>query len=105
MLYNPLVYVPNNLEGAEMPDNLLTMPKKPTKPKTTGKTPRYPSREKIKYAGLPKDYWDLLESLTGVAGKYERRSVSFLATLAVRKFLQDEGLVDDLGKPKPKPGS
>lgn len=86
-----------------MNDTVLDMPK-PNKPKKPdGKKKPFPSRAKIKYAGLPVAYWDLLDSLTAQGEKYEARSVAFLATLAVRKFLQDEGLVDEKGKPKGKP--
>lgn len=71
--------------------SLMPKPKKPTSKEPTAKTPRYPSRDKIKYAGIPSDYWDLLESLTVEGAKFEGRSVSFLTKLAVRAFLQSEG--------------
>lgn len=64
---------------------------KPKKPKSEPVKPRYPSRDKIKYAGIPSDYWDMLESLTAEGAKFEGRSVSFLTKLAVRAFLQSEG--------------
>lgn len=84
-----------------MTDTVIDMPKKPKKPSGAGKKGPYPSRSKIKYAGLPVEYWDLLDSLTVEGGEYEGRSVAFLNKIAVRAFLQTKGLVDEKGKPKP----
>lgn len=83
-----------------MPDIVLDMPtpKKNAKGRA-GKKP-FPSREKVKYVSVPRDYWDLVKSLTGDGEKYEGRSVAFLAKLALRAWLQAEGKVDEKGKPK-----
>ena len=80
-----------------MTDTVLLMAK--SKKPGDGKAPRYPSRSKIKYAGLPREYWELLEGLTVDGAKFEGRSVAYLAKIAVRAFLRAEGLVDDKGKP------
>lgn len=81
--------------------NVLHMAKEPKK--TAKKRP--PSRDRVKYVQIPKEYWELLDGLTEDAEKYEGRSVSFLTKMAVRAFLRTEGLVDDKGKPiEGKPG-
>jgi hypothetical protein len=64
------------------------------------KVKAYPSREKVAYVGVPRVYGALLDSLTADGEKYEGRSRAFLAKLALRRFLQSEGLLDDKGKPK-----
>jgi hypothetical protein len=79
-----------------MAGNVLDMGKKKPDAKK-----RPPSRDKVKYVQIPKEYWDLLNGLSQDGEKYEGRSVAFLAKLAVRAMLQTEGLVDDKGKPKP----
>lgn len=81
-----------------MTNTLLDMPKPPKKG-TKGKT--FPSREKVKYAGIPAEYWSLLDGLTADGEKYEGRSVAFLSKLAVRAFLQAEGKLDEKGRPIP----
>jgi hypothetical protein len=63
----------------------------------------YPSRASVVYVGVPRVYGALLDSMTEDGGKYEGRSRAFLAKLALRRFLQAEGLLDDKGKPI-KPG-
>ena len=45
--------------------------------------------------------FDLLDGLTADGEKYEGRSVAFLTKMAVRAFLQNEGKVDDKGRPLP----
>lgn len=84
-----------------MTDNVLSMAKEPKKPKRSrqGKKP-FPSRLNVKYVQIPKEYWQILDGLTADGAKYEDRSVAYLAKIAVRKFLQDEGKLDEKGKPK-----
>lgn len=65
------------------------------------KKPTFPSRQKVTYPAIPKEYAELLRSLTADGEKYEGRSVSFLAKLAVRAFLQAEGKLDAKGRPVP----
>lgn len=60
---------------------------------------RYPSREKTRYAGIPKEYWAILRAMGKEQGPYERRSGSFLVTLAVREWLERNGRLP------PRPGS
>ena len=86
-----------------MTGSLIGMPKKPTKPKGGAKPTRPPSRENTKYAGIPRDYWDLLEAMTADGEKFEGRSVAFLVKLGVRMLLQQEGKVDSKGKPVAAP--
>lgn len=85
-----------------MSGNVLDMAKEPKKPSGKGRAGKkpFPSRLNVKYVQIPKDYWHILDGLTVDGAKYEGRSVAFLAKIAVRKFLQDEGLVDEKGKPK-----
>lgn len=59
-----------------------------------------PSREKLKYVGIPREYWEIFDALGADGEKYEGRSVAYLVKIAVRKMLQDEGKVDERGKPK-----
>ena len=68
--------------------------------KKTAKKKPYPSRLKVKYVQIPKAYWEMLDGLTADGAKHEGRSVAYLARIAVKKLLQDEGLLDDKGKPK-----
>lgn len=81
-----------------MADNVSIMAKKKTT-KPAADATRYPSRDKIKYAGIPRAYWDLLEGMSTDGGAFDKRSVSFLTTLAVRNFLFANGKVDEKGKP------
>ena len=46
----------------------------------------FPSRQRIKYVGIPKDFWDTLEA----KGKEAERSVAFF----VRKYVR-EGMIRD----------
>lgn len=79
------------------------MAKVPKKSGVGRKTPKYPSREKIKYLGVPKEYWDMLDAMTADGEEFEGRSVSFLGKLAVRAFLQARGKLDDKGRPIDQP--
>jgi len=79
---------------------------RPPKKKGDGaaKAPRYPSRDRVKYTGIPREYWDLLDGMTGDGEEYEGRSVAFLAKIAVRAFLQSKGKLDGKGRPLPPAG-
>ena len=59
-----------------------------------------PGRQKVAYAAVPVEYAALLDGLTKDSAKYEGRSRTFLVKLALRKFLQGEGLLDEHGKPR-----
>lgn len=88
-----------------MPDNLLDMAKKTKKPaKAKGPKKPFPSRLKVKYVQVPKEYWDAFDGMTQSGEKYEDRSVAYLVKMACRAMLQAEGRVDDKGKVIPKPG-
>lgn len=67
--------------------------KKPTSKK------RPPSRDKVKYVQIPKEYWDIFHALAQDGEKYEGRSVAYLVKLACRTALQGEGKLDAKGKP------
>lgn len=83
-----------------MAGTVLDMPSKPKSDAKGGrKTPKYPSREKLKYVGIPKEYWAIADALTADGEKYEGRSVAFLVKVAVRAWLVAEGVVDEKGKP------
>ena len=71
------------------------MPKKPGPGKKT-----YPSRQKVSYTAVPKEYVELLRELAAEGQKYESRSVAFLTRVALRAFLQAEGKLDDRGRRK-----
>ncbi|QDU24198.1 hypothetical protein [Urbifossiella limnaea] len=62
---------------------------------------RYPSRDKVTYTAIPKEYGDILKAMTADSEEYEGRSVAFLTKLAVREFLQRKGRLDDKGRPIP----
>lgn len=85
-----------------MSNSLQVMPR-PRK-KGAGKPKRPPSRERITYTAIPKEYGDLLRGLTAEGEEYEGRSVAFLTKLAVRAFLQARGKVDARGRPLPPGG-
>jgi hypothetical protein len=78
----------------------------PRTPKKGGadRPARYPSRDKVTYTAIPKEYGDILRSLTADSEEYEGRSVAFLTKLAVREFLQRKGRLDDKGRPIPPKG-
>ena len=81
-----------------MSNTLVDMPRKPTpkKPKA------FPSRQKVSYTAVPKEYAQLLRELTAEGEKYEARSVAYLTRVALRAFLQAEGKLDDKGRPLKK---
>lgn len=60
----------------------------------------FPSRKKVAYAAVPAEYAPLLGRLAAEGAKYEGRSRAFLTKLALRRFLQAEGLLDESGRPK-----
>ncbi len=84
-----------------MTATLHDMPKK-TKGSASPK-PKYPSREKLKYVGIPKEFWELVYGMTEDGEKYEGRSIAYLVKIAVRTFLQSEGKVDAKGRPVVQP--
>lgn len=64
---------------------------KPSKGTPPRKTPRYPSRDKIKYAGIPEEYWNALEAMGDEEdGPFHKRSCAYLVTLAVKQFLTQQ---------------
>ncbi len=75
----------------------------PRPPKTgdADQPPRYPSRDKVTYTAIPREYGDLLKGLTADGEAYEGRSVAFLTKIAVREFLHRLGKVDEKGRPPP----
>jgi hypothetical protein len=77
----------------------LDMAKDAKKP-TNKKKPA--SRDKLKYVGIPKEFWLVFEELSQDGEKYEGRSIAFLVKMACRSMLQAEGRVDDKGKVLPK---
>lgn len=77
-----------------MDANVLSMAKAPKKQAKK----RPPSRDKVKYVQIPRDYWEMLHKLTEDGEKYEGRSVAYLAKVAVRAMLRAEGKVDDKGR-------
>ena len=83
-----------------MTNTLEAMPKPPKKGKGE-KAGKYPSREKVTYTAIPREYGDLLKGLTADGEKHQGRSVSFLTKLAVQAFLKAEGKLDDKGRPVP----
>jgi hypothetical protein len=46
------------------------------------------------------EYAALLDELSRDTPKYEGRSRTFLVKTAIRRFLQEEGKLDENGKPK-----
>jgi hypothetical protein len=75
-------------------------PPKSSKSQQGRKTPKYPSRDKIKYAGIPEEYWDALEAMGKEEdGPFHKRSCAYLVTLAVRRFLTEQKRLP----PKPAP--
>lgn len=54
------------------------------KKKTDTDAKRYPSRDKVKYVAVPVEYWDVLNDIGGE----EERSVSYMAKIAIREFLE-----------------
>jgi hypothetical protein len=81
-------------------NTLDAMPKPPKKGKDA-KPGKYPSREKVTYTAIPREYGELLKELTADGEKHQGRSVSFLTKLAVQAFLKAEGKLDEKGKPLP----
>jgi hypothetical protein len=55
------------------------------KKKPTGKTPRYPSRDRVKYVPIPIELWAKLD----VLGKPDERSVSYMTRKAIRKLIAE----------------
>jgi hypothetical protein len=51
------------------------------------KPPRYPSRAAVKYVGIPKEFWDILEAM----GAPDDRSVAWMARKAIREYLERNG--------------
>jgi hypothetical protein len=93
MIYrNPGVHC---FQGVAMGNTVLSMAKDKQGAK---KSP--PSRDKLKYVGIPREYWDIFAAMTQDGEKYEGRSIAFLVKVACRKMLQEEGKVDEKGKPK-----
>lgn len=94
--YNPCNLKQSTLEGTDMTGTIsVAMPRKKQSDdggkKGPDKAHRFPSRAKTKYAGIPKAYWDALELLAKEDEKYDERSVAWLVTRAVRKFLEEHG--------------
>ena len=57
---------------------------------------RWPSRERVRYAGIPTEYWNVLVEY----GRPDGFSVSALVRRAVREHLARLGLVDKQGRVK-----
>jgi hypothetical protein len=90
-----------------MNSTLVDMPKKPQKTPTSpsGEAKKqYPSRKKVKYVGIPTQYWELLKGMTEDGGDHEGRSMAYLVKIAIRRMLHGSGKVDDKGKPVQPPG-
>ncbi len=83
-----------------MTGNVLDMAKDAKKKPVGKKVP--PSRAKLKYVGIPKEYWLIFEAMSRDGEKYEGRSIAFLVKMACRSMLQAEGKLDEKGKPLPK---
>lgn len=82
-----------------MRDTLLDMPRKKGPKSGDDAKGLPPSRGKLTYTAIPKEYGDILKGLTEEGEEYEGRSVMFLTKLAVRAFLQGKGKLDAKGKP------
>lgn len=55
--------------------------------------PKYPSRTKTRYVAIPKDMHDaLVRYAQSRSDEDDRKSVSWAARVAIRKFLTAEGL-------------
>jgi hypothetical protein len=66
-------------------------PEPPTPPETEPPK-RYPSRENVRYLGLPADLYAALERYArSKSDEDDSKSVSWAGRRAVRKFLVDEG--------------
>jgi hypothetical protein len=73
---------------------LTAMPPKKKSKDTSPTGKRFPSREKIKYVGIPTNFWEALESMSVAEGtdpRFEGRSVAYMSTLAIREFLEKHG--------------
>lgn len=64
-----------------------------------GKKGPHDARKAVTYAAVPAEYAPLLAALAAEGAKYEGRSRAYLAKLALKRFLQAEGLLDEKGKP------
>lgn len=76
----PLVIVEDS-RGAYM-TVLVSRKQKPDK-----KQSAYPSRKRVKYAAIPREWWNILNEL----GEVEDRSVSWYVRRAVKEYLQKLG--------------